>query len=28
VFGSEASIHSLYGQLVDGTDLDAALSAL
>ena len=27
-FGSEASIHSLYGQLVGGTDLDAALSAL
>ena len=27
-FGSERAIHELYGRLVDGADLDAALAAL
>jgi len=27
-FGSEAAIHQLYGRLLDGVDLDGALSAL
>lgn len=27
-FGSEAAIHELYGQLLEGTDLDRALAAL